>query len=161
MKVTRNTQDILIVEDRPILVAGLLAFFFIGAVAGSLGALSSGELVAALVLLFSTVFVGLFIFAFVRRVQLIFNRPQNTLTFRKRSLQGYSEVVHPLNELSHAVTEGSETKRSVLIFKKGMSAGEHPVTGYLTDGKGPQRITDAINAWLKDAAAVDSKGSNT
>ena len=161
MKVTRNTPNQLIVEDRPFLITLLLGFILFASSAGALDAFSYGEFGVGLMLLFTTAFVGLCIFLFVRRVQLIFDRKKNTLTFRSRNLARYQEIVHKLDELSHAVTRGGDTQRSVLIFNKGMSKGEHPVTKYSTSGPAPKRITDAINAWLKDSAAVDSKGSNT
>jgi hypothetical protein len=161
MKVTRNTRDILIVEDRPLLITLVLGFFFFASIAGILAGLAGGELFVAVFFGFFAAFLSIFIFVFVRRVQLIFDRPNDTLTFRNRSLKNYEQVVRDLSGLSHAITEGGETKRSVLVFDKGMSEGHHPVTAYATSGPAPKRITDAINAWLKDAAAVDSKGSNT
>lgn len=161
MKVTRTTHDQLIVEDRPLLITVVLSTLFLGTLAGAISALSAGEIAVAFFFACFTAFVGLFIFVFVRRVQLIFDRPQNTVTFRKRSLLRHRETVRALDELSHAITEGFDTKRSVLVFATGMSEGHHPVTDYSTSGPRPKRITDTINAWLKDTAAVDSKGSNT
>ena len=158
MKVTRNTPARLIVEDRPILITVLLSIFFICTLAGAIFALIAREWMVAGFFTFFTAFVALFIYVFVRRVQVIFDRINRTITFRARNLMGYTQVIYPLDELSHAIKEGYETARCVLIFDKGMSEGQHPVTEYSTSGPAPQRLTDAINAWLKDPTPVDSKG---
>lgn len=161
MKVTRKTQARLIVEDRPILITLLLGVFIFGTLCGVLFALAAKEWSVAAILTFFTAFLGLFIFLFVRRVQVIFDRLNGTITFRSKNLLGYKEVVHSLGDLSHAIKEGYSTARCVLVFDKGMSAGHHPITQYSTSGPAPQRLTDAINAWLKESAPVDSGGSNT
>ncbi|MEM9579165.1 MAG: hypothetical protein AAF891_00650 [Pseudomonadota bacterium] len=149
MKVTRRTDTQLIVEDRPLLITIMLGGFFLITAAGTVFTLASGEWLVGLFFAFFTAFVALFIAVFVRRVQVIFDRPSDTITFRARNLWKYDEVVHTLSNLSHARTEGYDTKRSVLVLNDGMSAGDHPVTDYSTNGPGPERITDAINAWLK------------
>ena len=74
-------------------------------------------------------------------------------------MRGYSEVLHTLSDLSHAKKEGHDTARCVLVFHKGMSEGDHPITQYSTSGTAPKRITDAINAWLKLPTPVDSDPS--
>lgn len=159
MKVTRNTEDRLIVEDRPLLVTIVLGVLFLGTLAGAISAFAAGEFAVGVFFTCFTAFVALFIFVFVRRVQVIFDRLSGTLTFRAQNLMGYKEIVHPLDDLSHAIKEGYDTSRCVLVFDKGMSEGTHPVTTYSTSGPRPQRITDAINAWLKTSVPVDSQSS--
>ncbi len=160
MKVTRNTSARLIVEDRPLLISIMLGALFLGTASGAFFALLAREWMVAAFFTFFTAFVALFLYVFVRRVQVIFDRLNNTITFRSRNFGGYTEVVHSLGDLSHAIKEGYDTARCVLVFDKGMSEGHHPVTEYSTSGPAPQRITDAINAWLKTTAPVDSEGSS-
>jgi hypothetical protein len=157
MKVARNTDQILIIEDRPVLVTALLGFFFLASFAGAVSGWIASEWLVALVLTFATAFITLCIRLFVRRIQVIFDRPNNTITFRARNMRGYSEIVHLLSDLSHAKKEGHDTARCVLVFDKGMSQGDHPITQYSTSGLAPKQITDAINAWLKPPAPVDSE----
>lgn len=160
MKVTRRTQSRLIVEDRPLLITIMLALFFLGTLTGAVFSFMAGEWKVGIFFSVFTAFISLFIFVFVRRVQVIFDRLNNTITFRAQNLLGYTEVIHSLTDLSHAIKEGYDTARCVLVFDKGMSEGHHPVTHYLTSGPAPQRITDAINAWLQESVPVDSKGPN-
>ena len=157
MKVTRNTPARLIIEDRPMLISIMLGLFFLGTLTGALFSWAAGEMFVALFFTAFTAFIALFIFVFVRRVQVIFDRLTDTITFRARNFRNYSETVYPLHELSHAEKHGYDTARCVLIFDKGMSAGEHPLTAYSTSGPAPQRVTDAINAWLKTTTPVDSE----
>jgi hypothetical protein len=161
MRITRNTEHRLIFEDRPILISFLLGSFFLGTLIAAIFSFVAGEILVALFFSVFTALLVVALFLFVRRVQVIFDRLATTLTFRSQNLLGYREIVHPLNDLSHAKTEGYDTARCVLVFHKGMSKGEHPLTAYSTSGTAPQRITDAINAWLKDAAPVDSERTET
>ena len=38
--------------------------------------------------------------------------------------------------------------RPVLVLDAGLTPGRHPVVQAFTSGRGPQRLSDAINAWL-------------
>ena len=160
MKVTRNTPAQLIVEDRPIFVTLLMAGFLIGTLSSAVFSLFAGAFFPAL---FFAIFAGGLALAMrlaVRRVQVIFDRTASTITERSRGFEGYREVVHPLGDLSHAIKEGYDSARCVLVFHKGMSQGHHPITQYSSGGRGPKRVTDAINDWLKTPAPVDSEPSS-
>jgi len=156
-KVARNTYSTLVIEKRPILVSAVLGFFFFASSAGAIRALMAGEWVAGIVLSVSAVFSALLIRLIVRRVQVIFDRNGDTITFRARNMRGYNQVIHALGDLSHAKKDGHDTARSVLMFDRGMSQREHPITQYHVSGPAPKRSTDAINAWLKAPAPVDSE----
>ena len=160
MKVTRNLPQQLIVEDRPWLVSLLLvgiALVFAGA---ALATLSSGEPIIAFFLGLGAFMGVLALFLFTRRVQIIFDRPSDSVTIRRRSMRGTTEVKHKLSNLGEAVVEtmsgdGADTYRVSLVLTDGMSAGRHPVTGYYVSGKSAPRLAQEINAWL-NAAKVDS-----
>jgi len=72
-------------------------------------------------------------------------------------MRGHSQVIHALGDLGHAKKDGNDTARSVLVFYKGMRQGEHPITQHHVSGPAPKRIADAINAWRKAPAPVDSE----
>lgn len=156
MKIALNTDQMLIVEDRPLLVSAVLGFFFFASSAGAISAWMATQWIAALFLSVAGLCMAFCLRLFVRRVQVIFDRGANTITFRSRSFRGYQQIKHALDDFSHAEEEGYDTARCVLIFDKGMSAGRHPVTEYSTSGMAPRQITDAINEWLKRTAPVDS-----
>ena len=154
MKVTRDTPQQLIIANSPWLIGIFLIGFILIFVAVGLLLLSEGIWAG---LLFSLVGGGLgfgAFAAFVRRVQLILDRPSDTITIRVRSLFGFSEVQHSLSNLSRAVLEtttsskGNTLYRPTLILDKGMSAGSHPVVHAYANTTGPRRMVDAINSWL-------------
>lgn len=157
MKVTRNTHAQLIVEDRPVLITVLIAGFLLGTLSSAVLSLFAGALLPAF---FFALFAGglaLLMRLAVRRVQIIFDRTAGTITERTRGFEGYREVIYPLGELSHAIKEGYDSARCVLVFHKGMSQGHRPIAQYSSGGLAPQRVTDAINTWLKAPAPVDSE----
>jgi hypothetical protein len=159
MKVTRNTPDQLIIADTPWLISIALTCFILIFVAAGLLAASEEPWFG---FPFATIGAGIgavAFWAFVRRVQVIIDRPANTLTIRRQSILGYQSVTHALSDLSRAVVEtsvsnnrssGSRTpmNRATLIFDTGMSAGAHPITEVYTSGQGASRAARAINTWL-------------
>ena len=157
MKVTRSTEHRLIVEDRPILISAVLALFLLGTLIAAVAFWGAGQVLMGIVFTVFCALVALFLALFLRRVQIIFDRLAGTITFRTRNLRRYEEVIYPLTEFSHAEREGYDTARCVLVFDKGMSAGRVPVTTYSDNSARPKRVTDAINAWHKAAAPVDSE----
>jgi len=154
MKVTRNTPQQLIIANSPWLIGLLLTGFILIFVAVGLFLLSEGVWAGLVFAVFGGgIGFGAFA-AFVRRVQLILDRPSDTITLRARSLFGYSEVQHKLSSLSRADLEsttsskGTTLYRPTLILDQGMSAGAHPIIQAFTNTSGPGRVVDAINNWL-------------
>ncbi|WP_424977764.1 hypothetical protein [Leisingera sp. S232] len=172
MKITRNTPEQLILSDTPWLFGIMLVLFILAFVGAGFGLASAGGENIFFGLFFALMgggmgFAGLCIF--VRRVQVILDRPGGSIVIRRQSIFGYSKVEHRLADLSHAEVESTTSRssgrtrmlyRPVLILDGGMSAGRHPVVEAYTNGRGPQRLSDAINAWLpaESPAKVDSGG---
>ena len=159
MKVTRNTPDQLIVADVPWLIGLMLILFIMVFVGAGLALVLDGELFGLLFVLGGGG-IGLVAFAaFVRRVQVILDRPTDSITIRSRTLFGYSQVQHQLSNLSRAVLEstmsskGNTLHRPTLVLTKGMSAGNHPIVAAYSNTGGAGRVVTAINNWL-DAAPV-------
>jgi len=154
MKITRDTPDQLIIENRPWLIGGFLIVFTLIFVAVGLAAITYGEGVMGYAFVFFGGGAGMLAFAvFVRRVQVIFDRAAGSIRFRRKSVFGSSDVTHDLKHLDRAVVESSysgdsgATHRCVIILSGGMSAGVHPLTMAYSSGPGAQRAADAINAW--------------
>ena len=158
MKVTHNDPNLLIVETRPWILGllfggGALAFF--GAGIARLIALD----IAGLGFFAGGLFLLLFLYIFVRRVQVVFHRPEGWVEIRSRSLRRYDRVRHELVEIERAMVQtnnsgdGGPTHRVALVIPEGQSRGKHPLTNHYTSGSGADRATKAINAWLDSASA--------
>ncbi|MEW2912571.1 hypothetical protein [Leisingera sp. JC11] len=170
MKITRNTPEQLILSDTPWLIGIMLAVFILVFAGAGLGMLSQGGDLVLPGLVFALVGGGMGALAFclfVRRVQVILDRPGGSILIRRQSVFGYSRVEHRLADLSHAEVESTTSHgkggtrtlyRPVLVLDGGMSAGRHPVVEAYTSGRGAERLSDAINAWLpaESPAKVDS-----
>ena len=159
MKITRNTPEQLIIANTPWLLGIMLAVFILAFVAAGLAMVSQGVWAGLLFALLGGG-IGLGVFAgLVRRVQVILDRPTDTITLRTRSLFGYREVQHSLSSLDRAVLEtsisskGTSLYRPTLILASGMSAGPHPVIKVYTNTSGPERAVKAINTWLTTTPA--------
>lgn len=155
MKVTRNTPEQLIIADTPWLIGSFLIGFILIFVAIGLFLISE-SVWAGMLFALAGGGIGFGAFAaFVRRVQLILDRPSDTITLRARSLFGFSEIQHSLSNLSRAVLEtttsskGSTLYRPTLILDSGMSTGTHPIVNAYTNTTGPRRTVTAINTWLE------------
>ncbi len=155
MKVTTDTPDLLIVEDRPFILAVALTLFILVFVAVGFTVMMSGEwwgIIFALV--GGGVGFGAF-WGFVRRVQVVFHRPGAYVEFRRRNIFGGARVRHGLAEIGRAEVEESRssdsgsTYRVVLVVDRGQSAGRHPVTLAYSSGRAHHRVAQAINAWLE------------
>ncbi|MEC7764462.1 MAG: hypothetical protein VX874_21340 [Pseudomonadota bacterium] len=154
MKVTTETPDLLIVDDRPVLFAIILILFILVFVSVGFYLVSEGMWAG---LIFGAFGGGLGLTAyalFVRRVQVVFHRPEGWVELRRKSLFSTEKVRHALSEISHAeldILRGSGTSntwRVVLVIPEGESVGHHPVTLAYSNGPGHQRCKDTINRWL-------------
>jgi hypothetical protein len=161
MKITRNTPAQLILADTPWFIGIAMIIFILAFVGPGLLLASTGGENIFFGLLFAVVGGGLGATAFalfVRRVQVILDRSADQILVQRRSVFGYQVIEHKLSNLSHAETETTTSRsngktrtlyRSVLILRDGMSAGRHPVAETYSSGSGAQRLTDAVNEWLK------------
>lgn len=157
MKITADTPDLLIIDDRP-WMAGLglgvmlLVFLFVPVLM-----LREGNLLG-LWFIPAPFLVLLFIHIFVRRTQLVLSRPDVWAEIRVRSLLGFRKIRHRLDEIGHAMIEtmyDSDKRpmhRVTLVFPEGQSAGRHPVTEAYAGGDAALAAADAINRWLDSGA---------
>ena len=154
MKVTRNTENQLIVANIPWLLGLGISVFILIFVGIGLSLVIQGEMMGFLfAIIGGGVGAGCFV-GFVRRTQIIFDRPSNQILIRRRSVFGYSQEKHVLSELEHVELEstrnsdGQTLYRPVMVFRSGKQPGNVPVVLAYTNTRGPQRITDSVNAWL-------------
>lgn len=156
MRIKHNDPDLLIVEARPwilgiLFAGGALAFFGVGVV--KLIALD----LTGLFYFAGGAFLMLFLYIFVRRVQVVFHRPEGWVEIRQRTLSRYDRVRHDLAEIERAMVETSHssdngpTHRVALVIPEGQSKGRHPLTNYYSSGSGADRATKTINDWLASA----------
>jgi hypothetical protein len=154
MKVTTNTPDLLIVDDRPLFIGIMLILFILLFVGVGLGLVFAGEpLGLVFALMGGGLGAGAFI-VFVRRVQVVFHRPEGYVEIRRKNAFRARKVRHALAEIDRAevessrTSEGATTYRTVLVIEAGQSVGRHPLTFAYSSGSGHRRVAEAINAWL-------------
>lgn len=162
MRVKTETPELLVLEDRPLLVALLLSAFLMMDAAAVFGLAAHGEWagVAMLGLGIPLVLAG-FVF-FVRRTIVFFDRGTGMVTIRIASLIGQKEDSLPLAEVIGAEVQrnpsskSGSTARPVLLLQGG---ARRPLLSVSTSGRGPGRAAAAINRWIgSDLVAVGRSG---
>lgn len=159
MKVTTNSPDLLIIEDRPIFIAIALILFTLAFSGAGLFMIAEGEWWGLFFMLFGGGMGVLSFGIFVRRVQVVFHRPEGYVEVRRRNVFGAHKVRHDLTEIARAElqtnrgSDGPDTYRVVLVIDEGQSAGRHPVTRSFSNGSGHQTCMEAINDWLTGRTA--------
>ena len=154
MKIVRNTPELLILEERPILLTLLLLAFTLGLAWGAIGLWGEGERVVSVVMGLMSVVIAIVLATTFRRVRLFLDAATDTFSVRTADRHGTRTVSYPLHHLDKAMVEtsnsgdGGPTHRVAYILRSGMDVGRHPVTSYFTGGTGPRTAADAINAWL-------------
>ena len=158
MKVTRNTDDILVVEDRPWLIAIMLVLFILIFVGVGIFLISDGIWAGLIFAIFGGGMGVMALIVFVRRTQAVFHRPEGWVEIRQKSLIGTTKQRFRLGDISGAHVEtshssdsqnrSSTTHRAALVIPQGPDTGRHPITSVYSSGKGAHTITAAINDWL-------------
>lgn len=152
MRVTRNTADQLRIEHRAALVIFALGLGLLFPVAFGIALVLSGEWMGWPFLFLGT-WLCIWLVRLIERVQVILDRPSNTLTLRRRSLQGYKQDVFDLDTLVQAeleVEKGDEVDsyRAFLVLEGETRSGRYPLTLISSSIQGHRRVVNAINAWL-------------
>lgn len=148
MKITRNTPETLVVEDRPwLLGAGIIAFvlFFAGT---GMAILAEGSWTGLVGLAVGLGIGGFLFLLLVRRTQLVLDRARGVGELRVRWALGSDRTPLMLEGLHAEVerhsTPDGETFRVVLV----QGATRHPMSLVFTDHPGHAPLAAAINAWL-------------
>ncbi len=151
MKVTMQTDDVLVVEDRPwgfglIMIAGIVILAW-----ASMDNYASGHRPPAIVSGGFAVVLTVMLPVFIKRVMLTLNRQTDVITLTTRSLRKQTTKTYPLSDLRHANfstsknSDGDEMHAVELIFQ----TGTVPVTDVATGGDEAPLAAAAINAWLQ------------
>lgn len=157
MKITRDSPDQLIIAYIPWVMSLLLAGFILIFAGVGLSLLFDGELVGLVFGVFGAGIGGICFVVFVRRVQVIFDRPKQTFTLRRRSVFGYKENTRALGDVDHAILEhstnsdGQRLDRPTVVMKRGKGDLRVPIVTAYSNIGGSGDIVQAINRWLADA----------
>jgi len=157
MKITYSDNNRLIVEERPWLFAIFLAVFILAFAGAGVAALFQGEVMVALLCAGGVAFIWLFVFIFVRRVQVIFDREEGLIDIRRKTLRRQIRRTLPLAVLKWAqVAESrssdSTTYRVELVLAPGHNDGPLPLTNYYSSGERSKReVANAINTLIDGA----------
>lgn len=157
MKITYSDRNKLIVEERPILFAVILAGFILVFAGAGVVALFQGEVLVALLCAGGVAFIWLFVHVFVRRVQVIFDRENGLIDIRRKSLRRQTRRTLPLAVLKRAqiaesYSSDGSTYRVELVLAPGHNDGPLPLTNYYSSGEIPKRVVaNAINALIDGA----------
>ncbi|OUS36763.1 hypothetical protein A9Q94_07825 [Rhodobacterales bacterium 56_14_T64] len=157
MKVARNTPQQLILANKPWLIGCALAAFIVLFVGAGLMVATEEPLPGFLFALFGGGIGAACFVAFVRRVQVIFDRDSNLISIRTRSVYAYTQDTYPLPQLRKAVLEtaisSANNGNASTMYRPSLDIGGtlHPmVTSYTSTG-GPARLVNAINKWHQTA----------
>lgn len=151
MKTLSESPGQLVLERKPVLLAGGMIVFTLIFVGVGLATLAEGEIYGGL--MFTVLGGGMGVvglWAFVRRTMVIFNRGLGSVTIRRKWMTGYSEEVFAIADIAGAdlqISRGdnSTTSRPVLQMRDGT---EVPLVQVYVSGGGARRTADGINRWL-------------
>ena len=159
MKVKKNTDHTLIVEEVPWLFAIFFLMFILVFSGVGIALLLDGELAGLAFLGFGAIIAPFMLYLFVRRVQVVFYRPEGWVEIRRANLIRRSSTRYDIAEIRRAnvqstrSSKGNTLRRITLVVEKGGVEGEKPLTlDYSNVGRSPA-IAEAINAWLGVAAS--------
>jgi hypothetical protein len=151
MRIKSETPDMLIIEDRPVVIALLLSAFVLAEVIAVFYLVAEGEWAGVAMLGLGIPLLAVAFIVFVRRTIVFLDRPGGMVTIRVASLIGQKENSLPLAEVTGAEVQtrrsskGGSTHRPALRLTGG--SAQELVTVY-TSGGGAGRVVGAINRWL-------------
>lgn len=154
MRIKTDTPSLLVLEDRPLLIALLLSAFVLADVVAVFALVAQGEWAGVAMLGLGVPLLLAGFYFFVRRTIVFFDRGSGLVTIRVASLIGQKEDSLPLADVARAEVQvnrsskGGSTSLPVLILKAG---GKRPLLSVSTSGRGPGRAVAAINRWLEGA----------
>ncbi|WP_137703350.1 hypothetical protein [Marimonas lutisalis] len=160
MKVTRNTPEQLIIEERPWFTGigiSALSLFFTGA---GIFSVLDGEF-GGMIFFVGTALGALAFWAFVRRLMVIFDRHGGQIEIRRKWVGGQSVETLDLKAVRKADVEFRETYRQGKMRRTSrptlvMFADHDPqklaLVEHFSGGRSSQVVADEINEWLAQGA---------
>jgi len=162
MKVIHRSEELLVLEDRPLFLGITLIAMALVFVAGSLAVIGQGEVFGGFLLGLVGGGVPVLIAALmVKRVRLTLDRRTGRLTRTVRSVAGLRQDDHALDRLTEATVAvnydgDGNTYRTELQLRAPQETV--PFTSYYTNGRKPQRMAEAVNDWLTTPKAEPAPG---
>jgi len=156
MKIIRDTPDQLILASVPWLMSILLTAIILIFVTVGLSLVFDGDLMGLFFAIFGGGIGAACFVAFVRRVQVIFDRRQQTFTIRRRTVFGYKENTRALGDVDHALIEhttnsdGQRLDRPTLVMRRGGGDLRMPIVTTYSNSNRSSDIVEAINRWMGD-----------
>jgi hypothetical protein len=158
MKISSDTHEKLIIEERPILTGLAIGLVFLLSIGGAASIFMQGEKGGLLLLLISAM-AAIAFYAFVRQLSIVFDRETATVEINRKWLGGRSTNRYDLLAIESADVETREsfndhnnrmrvTSRAILIMKPGHQPQKLVLTEHFSGGSGAERSAKAINAWL-------------
>lgn len=152
MKITRNTRDYLVIDSAPWLLAAILLIFAAFPIYGGTRVIVVDGMpgFGIGILVFGALFMLPFFWGFVRRYQLILDRPGGKVILRRRTIFGYSEDVYDLTDLDRAEVETRHRDRND-VHRILLRFGDEtrPFLEGHASGSGARQVAQTINAWLE------------
>lgn len=154
MKITHHTADHLVLDRRPWVIGLALIIMVLIFLGAGLGLLMDGKPQGTF-FLFGATFAVFMFYVFVRRIQVVFDRPGRFIEIRRKTLFDTTRERHLIHEVSEATIqtstsdEGDLLYRIALIIPQGQSQGTHPITEVYYDGWDAHDVANHINEWLR------------
>lgn len=108
--------------------------------------------------LFGAIILIILFYLFVRRIQVVFDRPGRYIEIRRKSLFESNIERHMIHEVSEATIQtltsddGDLLHRIALVIPQGQSQGTHPITEVYYDGWDAHAVANMVNDWLGESA---------
>lgn len=156
MRITVDTPERLVITDRPLILAVALSATLLILIGLAMASAVAGAWTGAAILLFPAAVIAGIAAIFIRRCDLILDRPSSTAKLHTSTLLGKTWLSWPLSDVAGATvqsTRGEEsgmTYRPVLVLTGGRT---QPLTVVYTSGQGASRAVGAIERWLTDPPA--------
>ncbi|KPP88405.1 MAG: Serpentine type 7TM GPCR chemoreceptor Srh [Rhodobacteraceae bacterium HLUCCO07] len=106
MKIKTDTADLLIIDETPWLLGAILIVFILIFVGVGLGLVLDGVWQGLIFLVVGGGMGAAAFYLFVRRVQLVFYRPEGWVEIRRANILRHSRVRHTIDEISRAGCRG-------------------------------------------------------
>lgn len=157
MKITRNTPDQLILTYVPWVMSVLISIFILFFIGVGLSMIFKGELFGLLLAAVGGGIGGICFVALVRRIQVIFDRPKQTFTLRRRTVFGFQESNRALSDIDQAIIEhttnsdGQRLDRPTIVMHRSAGDLRLPLITAYSNTTLSADIVEAINSWLNDA----------
>ncbi|MDQ2090690.1 hypothetical protein [Marimonas arenosa] len=153
MKVKKNTDHTLIAEDNPWLFGFMIIGFILVFSGVGVFLIADGEWMGLGFLAGGLLLAPIFFVIFVRRVQLVFYRPEGWAEIRRKNVFRQTATRYDLSEIRRAVVQTTSGDsgtlyRVALVVEKGGVEGDIPLTQAYSNVGDHRGVAQAINAWL-------------